>query len=231
MSYMKDKHGFDATWVPKNALLKRTALQAATNQGKIELVQILIDAGADANAPTDYNESTTLQTTMERNNIKPVQILLDAAATEQGSVELVRILLDAGADVNAPASEYYGRTALQAVMALSSPKLAQILLDAGADVNAPAPLRKRITALQFLAIWALLSGFLRMVRMSMLHQLQSMAGQLLMELQNMVDWTWLLNAGAIDTENLGNMRYANAVKLATINGHHTIAKLLRDYSN
>ena len=65
--------------------------------GNVELVKMLLDAGADVNAPPakSYRAKTALQ-----------------AAAERGNVELVRMLLDAGANVNAPPAADDGRTVL-----------------------------------------------------------------------------------------------------------------------
>jgi ankyrin repeat protein len=54
--------------------------------------------------------------------------------SELGHHEVVRVLLDRGADVKAQGG-YYG-SALQAATARSHDKIVQVLLDSGADVNA-----------------------------------------------------------------------------------------------
>lgn len=69
-------------------------------------------------------------------------------------MELIKFLLDAGAIINAPAGEYYGRTAIQAASSTESPtmELIDFLLDAGAEINAPAGPVGGVTALQEFAI-------------------------------------------------------------------------------
>jgi ankyrin repeat protein len=57
------------------------------------------------------------------------------------------MLVNAGADVNAAATEYKGRTALQAATENSYFKMVKMLLNAGADVNTAAAGYKGLTAL------------------------------------------------------------------------------------
>jgi ankyrin repeat protein len=54
-----------------------------------------------------------------------------------GNTELIRILLETGANVNAPPAEGDDRTSLQAASECGKIELVKILLEAGADVNAP----------------------------------------------------------------------------------------------
>jgi ankyrin repeat protein len=65
-----------------------------------------------------------------------------------GNKRITEILLRKGADVNAPAGVYCGRTALQAAAIHSDTTVLSILLRHGADVNAPPALREGETALQ-----------------------------------------------------------------------------------
>ncbi|RYP39320.1 hypothetical protein DL768_010726 [Monosporascus sp. mg162] len=129
---------------------RQTALQYVSGKGDIELVQVLLDAGADVNAPpADRYGRTALQAAVEKGNIELVRVLFGAgadvntlptdrygrtafqAAIEEGNIELVQVLLDAGADVNAPPAGRYGRTALQAAVDEGNIDLVQVLLDAG----------------------------------------------------------------------------------------------------
>ncbi|KAI9861270.1 MAG: hypothetical protein M1813_005443 [Trichoglossum hirsutum] len=61
---------------------------------------------------------------------------------------MVSRLLRAGADVNAPASKYANRTALQAAAENGHKAVVSRLLEAGADVGARAAERSGLTALQ-----------------------------------------------------------------------------------
>ena len=144
-------------------------LQYAAQFGDIELVRILLNAGADVNAPpTDsilLSRHTALQAAAKNGNIELVQILLDAGAdinaspskyvgrtalragAENGNIEVVKILLCAGADINTPPGDC-GLTALQAAAMGGNIELVKILLDAGASVNAPPSPHHGSTALQ-----------------------------------------------------------------------------------
>ncbi len=106
--------------------------------------------------------------------------------------------MEAGADVNAPAADEYGLTALQGAAIRGYIGIALILLEAGADVNAPGASHEGRTALEGAAE----HGRLDMVQL-------------------------LLNAGA-GTSASGNSRYGRAIELAEGNGHHAIAGLLKN---
>ncbi|KAH8764360.1 hypothetical protein F5883DRAFT_675975 [Diaporthe sp. PMI_573] len=81
----------------KNVILPRTALQHAIGVGKMDLIQMLVDAGAYVNALAAMDSGATA-----------LQI-----ASMKGSVQIVQYLLDKGADPNASAALRHGRTALQ----------------------------------------------------------------------------------------------------------------------
>lgn len=58
-------------------------------------------------------------------------------AVSSGNPETVKVLLDAGANVNVSMCRYgYGRTPLHEAAEFSKPEIVEILLKAGADVNA-----------------------------------------------------------------------------------------------
>lgn len=126
------------------------ALQAASCEGHEQVVQILLDKGADVNAQGgDYG--TALQAASIFDHEKVVQILLDRgadvnaqggydgnalqAASWEGRETIVQMLLEAGADVNAQGGRYYD-SALQAASLEGHETIVQMLLKAGADVNA-----------------------------------------------------------------------------------------------
>ena len=66
-------------------------------------------------------------------------------AAERGHVEVMRLLLDAGANVNAVEEEKIGNTPLREVAATCSLEIATLLIDAGADPRIPGWMQ--ITAL------------------------------------------------------------------------------------
>ena len=97
-----------------------TVLQIATRWSKINMIQTLIDAGANLNVPAGPRcGRTALQN-----------------ATEMGSLEIVRLLLSQGADVNAPAGYEKGITVLQGGMRKGILKMVLELLEAGANIKA-----------------------------------------------------------------------------------------------
>ncbi|PNP57408.1 hypothetical protein THARTR1_02405 [Trichoderma harzianum] len=131
------------------------ALQVASFYGHMEMMQLLLDHGAEVNAQGGHY-GTALNAACARSlspdAIPTVQLLLEHGAdvnigggefgsalqtvcarsiSEAGTLAL--ILLDHGADVNARGGKY--GTALQAAC-FRSDGLVQLLLDRGADVNA-----------------------------------------------------------------------------------------------
>jgi Ankyrin repeats (3 copies)/Ankyrin repeat len=68
-------------------------------------------------------------------------------AAKYGHISVVRLLLEAGRDVNAPAAEH-GRTALQAASEGGHEDIVKLLISYGADVNASAAANFGRTALQ-----------------------------------------------------------------------------------
>ncbi|KAH8755846.1 ankyrin repeat-containing domain protein [Hyaloscypha finlandica] len=99
-------------------IIQHTPLQIACRDGEKEIVHLLLQSGADANAPpAKESGSTALQ-----------------FAAIKGSLEIVYQLLEYGADVNAPAAEVYGRTALEGAAEHGRVDMVQLLLTAGASV-------------------------------------------------------------------------------------------------
>ena len=144
-----------------SSFFQRVALEP--NAGP-EVIQLLLERGASVNWTSDGN--TALQSIAELNRNDMVELLLNAGAnvnapavplrgrtalqhaTENGNLEMVKLLLARGADVNAPAADDGGVTALQGSMCKGSLKMVLTLLEAGANINdAPAAVDGR-TALE-----------------------------------------------------------------------------------
>jgi ankyrin repeat protein len=137
-----------------------TALIIAALLGHLDVLKVLLDAGADPNGMAGLTHPrvifTPLNAAMNRRNKKrletidmliaagakvntpvPLQSPLDNAVTNR-DIEMVRAFLDRGADVDWP--DQFGRTALvTAVLATNGPdvSIVKLLLDAGANPNKP----------------------------------------------------------------------------------------------
>jgi hypothetical protein len=92
------------------------ALYVASFSGLTEVVDLLLKAGADANARGGYYKT-------------PLQV-----ASEEGHDRIVELLLNKGANVNAQ-SEAYG-TALHKASIRGHDKIVELLLNKGANINA-----------------------------------------------------------------------------------------------
>lgn len=128
-------------------------LVSATKTNDLELVKILLDAGADANAPYVLERAAGA-----KDNLELLAILLDegadirtyggkalAQAASTNNLEAVQFLLASGADVNGPIRSK-GGTPLQ--IATNNIEIVRILIKAGADVNACTSHLTGRTALQ-----------------------------------------------------------------------------------
>jgi len=129
-----------------------TALHAAAESGRPEMIPMLLDAGADINAATYDATFTSLHHALAKGHFDCAKILINKGAdlnllNEGGcfgtslhyavykdSVEFVKLLLSKGADVSIISGQGYS-VLHQAAMG-DSKEICQILITAGADVNA-----------------------------------------------------------------------------------------------
>jgi ankyrin repeat protein len=132
-------------------------LEAACNaNGPMELVEHLIDSGAEVNrkeGTVGRSERTALEAAAHAGNEEVVRLLIakgakvNAVSEHHGSAlqaavqgrhsnvkAIVELLLQKGADINARGGTYCN--ALQSAANFSSPDVIELLLDNGADVNA-----------------------------------------------------------------------------------------------
>jgi ankyrin repeat protein len=99
-----------------------TPLQAAAAKGNLQMLQELLDRGANINVSAAGTRGRT-----------PLQ-----AAAQKGSLACVRVLIERGANVNALPATNRGVTALQASAINGFLVITKMLLEAGADVGATA---------------------------------------------------------------------------------------------
>ncbi|KAJ7483657.1 hypothetical protein FB451DRAFT_1170245 [Mycena latifolia] len=125
------------------------ALCVASSNGHIQLVQLLIDAGAKVNAQNDYY-GDPLATASVNGHESVVQLLIKKgadvnaqggffgnalqAASMDGHKSVVQLLIEKGADVNAQGGRY--GNALLAASVDGHESVVQLLIEKGADVNA-----------------------------------------------------------------------------------------------
>jgi len=129
-----------------------TALHAAAESGRPEMIPMLLDAGANIDAATYDATFTSLHHALAKGHFDCARILIEKGAdlnllNEGGcfgtslqyavykdSVEFVKLLMSKGADVNIISGQGYS-CLHQAVMG-ENQEICQILIAAGADVNA-----------------------------------------------------------------------------------------------
>lgn len=127
-----------------------SALQSAAQTGNLEITTLLLENGADVNAQFGYL-GCALECAIRARATNVVELLLKRGANANGHWKgktplqsavmiddepMVKRLLQLGADVNAPAGNRGGRTALQWAAENGNLDLCQTLLNAGAHVNA-----------------------------------------------------------------------------------------------
>lgn len=212
--------GVDINETHQMSLPRGTALHLAGEMGNMELMKILLEAGARIHdIPTPKHEKTTLWHAIEGRDLEVVNKVLAAGAyvngppvekggmtplqqaAKQGNMELVDLFLKAGANVNQEPASHSGATALQLAAIQGYIGIARKLLDAGASVQAPGAERYGRTALE---------GAAEHGRLDMLQL--------------------LLNEGML-IEGNDRIEYIRAIKLAQQNGHHAAAKFLKSFSD
>ncbi|KAE8442754.1 hypothetical protein EG329_002894 [Mollisiaceae sp. DMI_Dod_QoI] len=136
-----------------------TALQAAAKGGHLAVVEILLTAGAIVQAPGAKGGCSAVSAAVEATSLEMVQLFLitgspDGHADEvppllrasiKGATEIVRCLIHAGANINAPRTDgqydrfqHYPRTALEVSLYYGHEDIFKILFDAGANANGQA---------------------------------------------------------------------------------------------
>lgn len=124
-------------------------LVRASRGGHLEIVRVLLKAGADPNRISAYGNSSALTDAIEKKHVEVVHELVAAGANVNTPVEdacnaiqyaiitdntdLIRFLLKAGADVNA--LNWWGGNALHVAADHGSPKILALMIKAGAGIN------------------------------------------------------------------------------------------------
>jgi ankyrin repeat protein len=128
---------------------KGSALHQASKEGRIEIVQLLLESGAAVNIQGGFY-GTALQAASTLRFSSVVELLLGRganvnaqggfygsalqAASRHGHFEIVKLLLEHRADVNVQGGHY--GTALQAASAHGHLEVVKLLLERGVDVHA-----------------------------------------------------------------------------------------------
>jgi ankyrin repeat protein len=205
-------------------------MQFAASCKRVDMVRILLEAGSDPNVVAvpkvnvrnwndfpERNNGTPLQIAVSNQDIETIRLLQQyngnpngifgnmphtplQMASRDGSKEIVELLLEHGAEVNAPPAKEFGATALQFAAIKGLLGIAHLLLEYGADVNAPPAEVGGRTALEGAAE----HGRIDMVQL-------------------------LLNAGANIFQEGEEAQYESAIKRASQNGHHAVRRLLESY--
>lgn len=138
-------------------------LYIAASQGHNQIMQLLLDYGADVNQRT-IDGYTALHATSQRDHYKSLRVLLDSHAnvnaagpnnahaihfaTQNGNHELVELLIQYGADLNVKIEDT-GLTPLMIASQLGLVKIVTILVLSGVDLDAEDAVGN--TALHFAA--------------------------------------------------------------------------------
>ena len=136
-----------------------TSLQAAATRGYCNIMTLLLDHGADVNVTGLGQYGNALIAAVASRSIEPVRLLLERkadpnlragrgfhhqyalhkAAYDFGELEepeLVKLLVEAGADVNSQGGKYHTALISATAGSLGQPTTVEYLIDQGADVHA-----------------------------------------------------------------------------------------------
>ncbi|KAH8660503.1 ankyrin repeat-containing domain protein [Xylariales sp. PMI_506] len=126
-----------------------TALQVAIEKRQMEVVWVLINAGANLNCPAKLKSWSILDGTADfvsQSNFNTSTAL--QAAIISRNVDLVSFLLRNGAQANDNPGSHLGLNSVQLAVQRGDTNLVQHLIQHGADVNCPAGHIRGLTALQ-----------------------------------------------------------------------------------
>ncbi|KAF5607388.1 ankyrin protein [Fusarium subglutinans] len=116
-----------------------TPLQLSVQESQHEITKILLDAGAGAGAGVDFRHPATGTT---------LQLVCSSSMEEREKIELTKVLLAKGADINSLPGEHAGRTAMQAAAESGHHDLLKLLLTRGGNLFASAAKENGLTVFQ-----------------------------------------------------------------------------------
>ena len=143
-----DQEGVDEEDIDMHTVLLRTC-----DSGSTEAVELLLNFGADPNYASEYTGTTPLIIACNRGSTRIATMLLSAHANvnlqdDKGwpalmvachshtpNIDLVKLLVQSGADINVEEGDTKTTALLQAIM-YGHTQIVQYLLDKGADINA-----------------------------------------------------------------------------------------------
>lgn len=196
-SFMRDISPpmFKSLWESGILLHIDEPLKVAIEINRLNIVYFLVEKGADIHYP-----ACVVQRLDGRKQIKwtAIHTSLQYAARVR-STQLLELLLQKGADVNAEPAEVAGATALQFACFHNHFQSVSILMEAGADINAPPAIANGRAAIEGAAEF----GRLDMVK-------------------------FLLEAGA-DVQGRHNPTYRRTIYLACKENHWVIANMVQDF--
>ena len=107
-----------------------TALMLASEKGHIDIVKLLVEEGADVNSVTKFEVRSTSYGGIYKDYEPTGGYTALMAASEYGHTEIVKLLIEGGADINAQDEDSY--TALRYAVREGHTEIVKLLYEAGA---------------------------------------------------------------------------------------------------
>lgn len=195
------------------------------NAAGIKAVQMLLEAGADPNGATQLHRYPARSSRMS-----VLQVAIEAK-----NIRVAETLLNAGADVNFPATRAFKRTPIQAAAESGCYEMVQMLIRRGANVDAPAADRGGATAIQLASIGGCIGiGELLLKHGADVNRAPSVVdGRTALEgaaEHGRLDMAlFVLRSRFEITGQDGHQRLFNAVRMAEENGHFVVAEALKSH--
>lgn len=136
------------------------ALIAAAERDDLQISKLLVEAGANVNAPlvliaaVGHKEARVLEFLLERHtDVENCGGLALQSAAGLWNTRAIQLLVNHKADINERSDYVDGKTTLQHIARFGDLELTKYLVAAGAEINAPASHINGYTALQAAAKW------------------------------------------------------------------------------